>query len=331
MIVHRAKSSRCRARAGFSLVELLVVIGVIGLLVALTLPAVQAARESARRAQCLNNQRQLVVAMNGFVSQNGGFPHFAAGRPYEGQFLNHVSFYASLLPHLDQSALYHAVNFESVCSAPAHLELSNATAARTRLSVLLCPSDPHAHAHDPIAAVSYRGNAGLGERHVSPGGVVAPIDDGAFAMTPARAVLPPSAFRDGLSNTLAYSEKPIGSGRSGKFHPFRDYFPEGSGQTADEWVAVCSQMTMEYPTALDSGLTWLLASAFYTQFTVKLPPNSAIPDCSGDGHGHLGCLTARSYHPGGVVAAFADGSGRWFSSSTNASLWRRLGTRNRGD
>jgi prepilin-type N-terminal cleavage/methylation domain-containing protein len=318
-------------RRGFTLVETLVVIGVIGLIAALLLPAVQAARESARRAQCLDHQRQLALAMNAFAAQNNGFPNVAAGRAYQGQYLNYVSFYSVLLPHLDQTPLYNAINFEALCNAPEHLELSNATVARTTLSFLICPSDPYPYAHAPVAPVSYRGNLGLGEYQHLENGVVTHTFDGVLQTSGTSLYLPLSAFRDGLSNTLAFSEKPIGSGKLGQFSAFRDYFTGGGGDTADDWVASCAKMTMEDGVGLHGGMTWLLARAYCTQFTAKLPPNSPIPDCGPEGAGHIGCLTARSYHPGGVMAALADGSARWFSSGTTTPVWRALGTRNRGD
>ena len=80
-----------------------------------------------------------------------------------------------------------------------------------------------------------------------------------------------------------------------------------------------------------AGHTWLLGGGFYTHFYAAAPPNSAVPDCAAGTNNGIGLFTARSYHPGGVNAAMADGSARWFTSTTDTRLWRSHGTRNRGD
>ena len=77
---------------------------------------------------------------------------------------------------------------------------------------------------------------------------------------------------------------------------------------------------MVQPRGLNSGMTWLLYRSYCTLFTVNLPPGSSIPDCGSDGASNTGCLTARSYHPGGVVAALADGSARWFGNTVSMNV-----------
>ncbi len=114
------------ARRGFTLVELLVVIAIIGILVGLTLPAVQMAREAARRAQCQNNLKQLGLALNLYLSEKEKLPPAVDG--------NRFTWLSKILPELEQNALYDSLNFESLADNQAFLN--------TQLEILQCPSDP---------------------------------------------------------------------------------------------------------------------------------------------------------------------------------------------
>jgi prepilin-type processing-associated H-X9-DG protein len=155
-------------------------------------------------------------------------------------------------------------------------------------------------------------------------GLFVPLDDG---QDPLR-VLPASAVTDGLSQTIAFSEKPIGSGSIGTYHPFRDWHKRWNPLpiTAELWLETCS-MPGHLEPRLDAGSSWMIPGAIYSQFFASAPPNSRVPDCGVETIGGQGVFAARSYHPGGLNAAMADGSVRWVSAGIQADVWRGLATR----
>src|ERR1700735_125399 len=122
-----------RDRRGFTLIELLVVIAIIGLLIALLLPAVQAAREAARRSQCINNLKQLGLAVQGYSDANVALPPAAATGP---EWSNNFSMKARVLPFLEQTALFNSMNMSFFQVAD-----QNATSLTTMVDTFLCPSD----------------------------------------------------------------------------------------------------------------------------------------------------------------------------------------------
>jgi len=336
------RKGRARDRRGFTIIELVVVVGIIGILVGLLLPAVQAAREAARKAQCANHLGQLMKAVHSFEATHGGFPPCGFwGRPIvAGDYTNGIySLQCLLLPYLEQNDLYNSINFKLMTSDPVGLERFHHTAATQRIGVFLCPSDP-GRGWGTLAPNSYRANIGFGEfRKIGPTyipmfeGVFDPLGnpgDGTF-----QAVFPLGEVRDGLSNTLAFSEKPIGSGPDGVYSPFRDWSYHRFSDnvlTIDQWAEACSHLTKVAP-ELDAGSNWMIPSVRYTFFLASVAPNSPIPDCGypgSGGYGH-GIFAARSYHPGGVNAAMADGSVRWVSSGIRTATWRALGTRSGGE
>jgi prepilin-type N-terminal cleavage/methylation domain-containing protein len=218
-----AIESGCALRQrGFTLIEMLVVVSIIGLLAALVLPAVQSSREAARRAQCANNLKQIGVALHNYQSSYGTFPYNLGlprvdpvrGRPfYIGE--RRYSALTRLLPYLEQQPLFASINF-SVETYPQD-ELSdfpfpqNLTAYETRLAAFLCPTDA-APGPTPYGC-SYRGNHGLGPHY---GTTTESYDSGnGFYSFPG--ALGPYSFPDGLSHTVAYSERLRGSGEEGAF------------------------------------------------------------------------------------------------------------------
>jgi prepilin-type processing-associated H-X9-DG protein len=145
-------------------------------------------------------------------------------------------------------------------------------------------------------------------------------------------VLPVSEFRDGLAHTLAFSEKPIGTGASGPYSSFRDWLMEGMNTaSAAEWSVLCAGLTEVRRPQLDAGMTWVLPGGASTDFFAIEPPGSRVPDCGEPSNFGTGVFTPRSYHGDGVNAAMADGSVRWFGGATSVAVWRALGTRAGGE
>src|SRR5262249_6085402 len=140
---------RVRSRSGFTLIELLVVIAIIAVLIALLLPAVQAAREAARRAQCVNNMKQIGLALHNYHTSINTFPMgmSLAWVSQSGYYADWTdwSAHALLLGYLEQQPLYNAANFKQACCfADGIADSYNSTVYLTRISGFLCPSDGQA-------------------------------------------------------------------------------------------------------------------------------------------------------------------------------------------
>ena len=199
-------------RRGFTLIELLVVIAIIGVLIALLLPAVQAAREAARRSQCVNNLKQLGLALHGYHDASTARYPGAAGRSMSGASRSGL---VLILPYIEQQPLYNALNFANIQIPVGPFEAANEpnkTVLRTQISVFLCPSDvdrlTNVHGHSNYAA-----SAGPDPRLNSTD------TDGMFRGGNGGTDLANCySFRDildGLSTTVAFSEKIKGIGGGG--------------------------------------------------------------------------------------------------------------------
>ena len=143
-----------RPRRGFTLIELLVVIAIIGVLIALLLPAVQSARESARRTQCLNNLKQLALAVNSYNTQHNVLPAQTnentgvMGTSSNVQWW--TSWSASLLPHIEQQPMYNALNFNlPMLEMAAPLSAANTTVGLVDVAIFNCPSESLNRPHEP--------------------------------------------------------------------------------------------------------------------------------------------------------------------------------------
>jgi prepilin-type N-terminal cleavage/methylation domain-containing protein/prepilin-type processing-associated H-X9-DG protein len=320
----RPATRRCR---GFTLIELLVVIAIIGVLIALLLPAVQAAREAARRMQCTNNLKQLGIALHNYHDALGAFPFNRTARTYYNW-----SALAQLTPYIEQSGLFNALNFDH---APYTIFIGstmradgapNSTSARTQLSVLLCPSDSANRINtDGLAPTNYQVNVGSGliENGSIRVGTTGQTPDGiSYENSAVRA----SAVTDGTSHTLAFSENLIGLGtnqvdfRSVKRQHLRNVpdFPE---------CAVPAAAAYWYGDRCDS---WVQGSFPGAATTFFLSPNSSQPDCL-IGNAVNALMGPRSNHAGGVNALFCDGHVQFLKDSISVNIIRSLATRAGGE
>ncbi|MGC8639384.1 MAG: DUF1559 domain-containing protein [Isosphaeraceae bacterium] len=330
---------RSRGGSGFTLIELLVAMGIISILVGLLLPAVQAARETARRSSCSNNLRQIGLAMHGYLAAHSAFAPADMGYYNWGDrpaYYGYESPLTRLLPYLDQIPLYNAVNF-SVGTFPPDtfgmgslppdrvaLNLMNSTVSTTRLVLFLCPSDRR-----PPGApgCNYRGNTGVGPQFDT----LSEFPDSGNGLFPECSLVTPARVPDGLSHTAAFSERIIGSGQPSSPSPARDmYLLPAFVRTADDLLRACTiSVNPAIAPYTDAGMWWFWTGRERTLYSHTQTPNGRIVDCiAGNCMPAIGMSTAKSFHPGGVNTLMGDGSVRFVPSSISLGVWRGLGTRN---
>jgi prepilin-type N-terminal cleavage/methylation domain-containing protein len=299
---------RITPRRAFTLIEVLVVAVILGVLVALVLPAVQAARESARRADCASRMRQVALAVHQHAEARG---HFPLGLK---RTLGLESFLVQILPYLEQRALYEALNF-----ADDVLSNANVTALGQPPAVFLCPSDPQP-TDGGLAPVHYAGNAGRDIR----GG------EGVFLDRPLTA----AEITDGLGTTAAVAEWRAGprrldapGDRLRSVHPLRRVFG-ATPADRDAFRGVCAELP---PGEVDSrvvnarvkGGFWLSGGLGFSLYNHALPPNR--PSCYARTGMHA--VSAGSLHPGGAHVATLDGAVHFVGDAIDARAWAAAGTR----
>jgi prepilin-type N-terminal cleavage/methylation domain-containing protein len=321
-----------RSLAGFTLVELLVVIAIIGVLVALLLPAVQAAREAARRMQCTNHLKQFGIAMHNYADTYLVFPNRRGG--FGGVQANRISPYVQMLPYLEQKNLHDRIQAGDPTANPpippggprgdASWVVWNRPPA-----VFRCPSD--------VGAVT-RGNSDKGHSYVlCVGDQVDWINTstntrGMFARANSRRF---AEITDGTSNTLMMSETccnvPTGNGgttgfavTAGQVRLNMAYARIGSDPTNSPQVCRTVVDGRHYRAGTivhgRRAINWTDSPAALTTFNTVMPPNG--PACADTASGDFGdqnrlVIPPTSYHPAGVVGVLADGSVRFFSNNIN--------------
>ncbi len=310
---------------GFTLIELMVVILIIGILLGLVMPAVNSAREASRRAKCQVNLKQLALAAASYESIHEVFPYGVGGGapPGEGR-VPRWSTQSQLLIALEQTSLYNALNFSGVAwMADPIYGPPNQTALATKLAVFLCPSDsdgssdPFGLGHD-----NYRGCAGTLPYNLaadSPDG--SGRNDGMFWFQSAVRL---SAIRDGTSHTALFSERCLGSPSWADIK--RDYFM--TSENISECLAATPVINARYliPHEL-SGQRWGDGALFYTRYNHVFPPNK--PSCLLGGtndHQSQVVVSASSLHSGGVNLAAVDGSVRFIKDQVHPSVWKGTAT-----
>ncbi|APW61996.1 DUF1559 domain-containing protein [Paludisphaera borealis] len=317
-----------RSRRAFTLIELLVVIAIIAVLIGLLLPAVQAAREAARRAQCVNHLKQLGLAMSNYHDALGSFPIGRQGinRPpgdpgYRGDPSGSKSrrtWAWLVLPYIEQANISNAINFNLAYSDATHAQ---DTALIPRISIYSCPSDPNAGIVNAGAFKFPLGNymVNWGNTHYfqgatenpyagPAGGDVVPFLGAPFSLDRSFGI---SSLTDGASNTLLMSEVIIGVPNGSNLDHRGLHFNDDMS---------CSMFTT------------------YTTPNTKTPDQLKSPYCQYPFSSNPPCIVglpsfaaARSYHAGGVSGLFGDGSVRFFKDSISPPTWRALGTSRGGE
>jgi prepilin-type N-terminal cleavage/methylation domain-containing protein/prepilin-type processing-associated H-X9-DG protein len=309
-------------RSGFTLIELLVVIAIIAVLIALLLPAVQSAREAARRIQCVNNEKQIGLALHNYAQATGALP--AA----EMQFLglangSNFSAMSQILPYMEQSPIYASINFSLYDSDP-----SNGTATLTTISGLICPSDTYNPVPQYGAMTNYMADMGSGIvwQNTAPPNTTLPAPNGVFYGNSATTF---AAITDGLSNTGFFSERIVGDATTGIISPIADvFFDPGAPLTPDDALAQCNALNIYNPAnqiPMIMGVPWI--DGQHITLHVSTPNTRSC----GFFIVNRAVMPPSSRHPGGVNLLLGDGSVKFIKDSINLQVWRALGTRNGGE
>ena len=333
-------------RRGFTLVELLVVIAIIGILVGLLLPAVQAAREAARRMQCTNNLKQLALATHNYESAFKRFPGLTGSSSFSPQ--------ARVLPFIEQANLQNLIDFsQPLYVGPAFAARLNPVfvpATKTVVPTFLCPSDaiePTRPTTDAagntalMAGVNYMFSYGSGTRtnyddRYKTDGVVWENSWARF-----------SDIVDGTSNTVLLSETLIGDSQTSTT------VPEGAtlARRSASWAGVGvnpaptpgltfggstisnPDLSAVFPSQTTSyrgtrGESWIRGVPYSVVSNGYLTPNHAIPDVTAHGRGWF---APRSMHAGGANVALSDGSVRMITNSVDRQLHWAIHSRDGGE
>jgi prepilin-type N-terminal cleavage/methylation domain-containing protein len=325
-----------RQRPAFTLVELLVVIAIVGILIALLLPAIQAAREAARRSQCINNLKQIGIAVQNYHDTRKQLPPSFISQsttPHDSW-----SIQSRLLPYLEEANLFEGINFK-VTYKDASQIINGIQITSVEVPVYRCPSERNTTLRIDGATIwypmSYGANLGtwfVYDPAAKKGG------DGAFAADSTHGL---GDFTDGTSHTLSFAE----------VKTYQPYLRESGNPSApNSPIPADAATVVGYGGSFkpDSGHTeWTDARSHQTGITAVFTPNYVVKYVNGGTNydvdfttsreGQSGTLltyaavTARSYHSGIVNVAMADGSTHSIADDVDLTLWRAMATRSGGE
>lgn len=297
-----------RQHRAFTLVELLVVIAIIGVLVALLLPAVQAAREAARRMECTNKLKQWTLAAHNFVDSNNGWLPLG-GQAYSGQIENgrtyhRISWHVQLWPYVEQAALAQQYNFNDHFYGGNNMSL-----LRVKMPLYYCPSDrvnSQMTSADPYWRVMGNYAANFGNTHLHQS--AADIANNLGAPFALQHIYQFSSITDGTSNTACFSEILIAS-------PDSNDDVRGDVLNNDGSIGFMSFLT---PNSSSPDI------CYYCKDTASNPAHvdyRTMP-CTETGDPSAHQFAVRSRHPGGVVMSLCDGSVRFVSNNVAQNAWQ---------
>lgn len=298
----------------FTLIETLVVLVVIAVLTLLIIGAVLQAREAARRSQCLNNMRQLAIAINAHLDQKKYYPR--------GE--NNYSAFVSMLPFLENGPLYNSINLAKPRFSFMMPSDVNETAFSTHLNVFVCPSEGTPDVG--LGPSTYGGNRGTGVgRYGSP-------DNGPFASSLLDPAIRDALVRDGLANTVAISEFCRNRGFSNRQENRAVFQLESFGKSQySQMIDKCNSVDIHKSplSIVNRGWCWGFDGIQNTLYDHNIVPNGHT--CSPGGGSLAGAWTASSAHAGGVNCVHLDGHVTTVEYSVSISVWRSLGTMNGGE
>jgi prepilin-type N-terminal cleavage/methylation domain-containing protein/prepilin-type processing-associated H-X9-DG protein len=334
-----------RPRHGFTLIELLVVIAIIAVLIALLLPAVQAAREAARRMQCVNNMKQIGIALHNYHDVKGAFPTGYTTWNTWGPLV-------MLLPYMEQANMFNALNFyqgfvangeatRGAITGGTVVPFANTTVGFAQINTILCPSDVDrlTTVEGHLNYVFCMGSDAYGNNTPSPfNGVFVP---------PAAKNTTFAGITDGTSNTAGASERVKGIGNypsttfdamkpTSSFVGNRPAMMGASGTTPQQAYQICNA-TSPTPADIANGTGTDPLNGFWTDsepsqelYNHVMPPNTW--SCSTDATNYHGAaISASSRHSGTVNLLLMDGSVRVIKNSIAMTTWWALGTKSQGE
>jgi prepilin-type N-terminal cleavage/methylation domain-containing protein/prepilin-type processing-associated H-X9-DG protein len=346
-------------RHGFTLIELLVVIAIIAVLIALLLPAVQAAREAARRAQCVNNMKQIGLAIHNYLAANNCFP--PANLPFwnssTASIVNNCdwSAHARCLPFLEQTPLYNAINWYISWGNNDANYMMNTSVSATRLRAFLCPSEIG------VPKWNFHGFNQPGNNYYASWGSSLEFDrtqtggppNGPFGY--AGGPVGMQSITDGTSNSIAFGEFKVGDGSGLKVTVptdivFAGTYPNGvtrntntmemavGGTATLQWLQTTCVLNQNVDSTNHSfyeGGCWAGGLNSYTLGSMILAPNPKVFNCItntvGGGLEFPAVIGLSSYHPGGANVLLCDGSVRFLKDSTAVPTIWALGSIAQGE
>lgn len=330
------------ASRGFTLIELLVVIAIIGILVGLLLPAVQSAREAARRMSCSNNMKQIALATHNYESAFKKIPAMTGSSSYSVQ--------ARILPQLEQAGLTELIDFDQpLLLGPAWMARFNPAlrdSVETVVPTFLCPSDIGDRTFPTTFSDGLAGRSGGLSYMFSYGSGTDTHYDDRYRTDGMVWTNSWAGFRDcldGTSNTVLLAETVLGDQSSGLMEPT----PNGPHRRIANWGGTTGNiapnpgfieagtlisnpdLTTVFPAKIVSyrgnrGESWIRGVPYATVINGYMTPNSPIPDIGIHGRGFY---SSRSYHPGGTMHAMLDGSVHLLTDSIDRDLYHALFSR----